>query len=387
MRRRDFIAATAALLPTRARAKPSRQVLFVCVDGCGPEYIQASDVPNLRRMIGAGAYVEGTDMVPTVTNINVASLVTGTFPSEHGITANYIYNRASGKNEFMEAPALLLRPTIFEKARRNGYRTAFVCVKDKLLKMLGQSADLACSAENAPRFLQDKAGPAEAIYSAAINHWALRAVRYLLKDGGYNFVFLTTTDYMMHTHAPNDAASLAHMHELDRLLGAIMDDNPNLELYLTADHGMNAKPRALDLTRLLAQAKLPGRAVSLINDRYVAHHASLGGAAYIYFDNLAPVRDAIALLKQTRGVDRVFTQVQAAEQFHLMKGRIGDLLVLGARDTAFGDLQAMEESTTIRSHGSLHESKVPILCYGRKVTASDYQYNFDIARRFSWDIS
>ena len=39
----------------------------------------------------------------------------------------------------------------------------------------------------------------------------------------------------------------------------------------------------------LAQAKIPGRAVSLINDRYVAHHASLGGAAYIYFDNPAPI--------------------------------------------------------------------------------------------------
>jgi phosphonoacetate hydrolase len=122
--------------------------------------------------------------------------------------------------------------------------------------------------------------------------------------------------------------------------------------------------------------------VSLINDRYVAHHASLGGAAYIYFDSPAPMRDAIALLKQTRGVDHVFTQAQAAEQFRLMKDRIGDLLVLGARDTAFGDLQAIEESTTIRSHGSLHESKVPILCYGRKVNAADYRYNFDITRRF-----
>jgi len=68
-----------------------------------------------------------------------------------------------------------------------------------------------------------------------------------------------------------------------------------------------------------------------------------------------------------------------------MPDRIGDLFVIAKKDYVVGDLDAVEQDVKVRSHGSLHETTVPILCYGRKVKPADYEYNFDITRRFDFD--
>ena len=125
---------------------PSRKVLFVSVDGFGPEYLAQSDMPNLKAMMASGVYVEGADVIPSVTNVNNASIVTGSFPSEHGITGNYYYDPSTKAGTFMESPEFLLKPTIFEQARSRGIRSAFVTSKEKLM-FLSRGADVAVAAE------------------------------------------------------------------------------------------------------------------------------------------------------------------------------------------------------------------------------------------------
>ncbi|HYL78444.1 MAG TPA: alkaline phosphatase family protein [Bryobacteraceae bacterium] len=376
MTRRSLLAALAFAPVCRAQSK--RTVLFICMDGCDPRYLKLSDIPNLKRMMAAGMYREGRSVMPSVTNVNNSSIATATFPSEHGITGNYYYDRATGKGTYMESPEFLLRPTIFEKARAHGYRTAFLCAKDKLRELLRKGADLAASAEQAPPELQRFAGPKADVYSADLNYWTFRAARHLLRNG-YNFVFVSTTDYMMHTYAPEEAPSLEHMHEVDKLLGAIADDHRDIEIYFTADHGMNAKSKAVDLGRLLAREGIAAEAVPIIKDRYVKHHSNLGGSSYIYTKD---IEKAAILLRSHAAIEQILSNQEAAVKFHLKPDRIGDLLALAKRDWVVGDLDAVEEDVKVRSHGSLHESTVPILCYGRKVKSSEYEYNMDITRRF-----
>jgi phosphonoacetate hydrolase len=379
---RRSLLATLALTPL-CRAATKRTVLFICMDGCDPRYLKNSDIPNLKRMIESGMYREGRAVMPSVTNVNNSSIATATFPSEHGITGNYYYDRATGQGTYMESPDFLLRPTIFEKARAHGYRTAFLCAKDKLRELLRRGADFAASAEQAPPQLQPFAGPKPDVYSPELNYWAFRATRHLLRTG-YNFVFLSTTDYMMHTYAPEEAPSQQHMHEVDKLLGAIADDHPDIEIYFTADHGMNAKSKALDLGRLLTREGIGAEAVPIIKDRYVKHHSNLGGSSYIYVRNASEVDRTAGLLRSHPGIEQVLSNAEASSKFHLKSDRIGDLLVLAKEDWVVGDLDAVEEDVRIRSHGSIHESTVPILCYGRKVNAAAYEYNLDITRRFEW---
>ena len=78
MTRRHFLmAASGAAVSFGARR---RKVLIVLVDGFGPEYLAASDMPNLKRLISGGAFKIGEGVIPSVTNVNNASLVTASFP-------------------------------------------------------------------------------------------------------------------------------------------------------------------------------------------------------------------------------------------------------------------------------------------------------------------
>jgi phosphonoacetate hydrolase len=374
-----------ALGSTRIKAASrKRMVLFICMDGCDPAYLKTSDVPNLKRMMAAGMYCEGHCVMPSVTNVNNSSIATSCFPREHGITGNYYYDRATGKGTYMESPEFLLQSTIFEKARAAGYRTAFLSSKGKLLELLRKGADIAAAAEQAPAELQQFAGPQAGVYSAELNYWTFRAARHLLRSG-YNFLYVSTTDYMMHTYAPEQAPSQEHMHEVDKLLGAIVDDHPNIEIYMSADHAMNSKSKAVDLGRLLMREGIAAVAVPIIKDRYVKHAQNLGGSSYIYVKNSKELHKTVSILRRHPAVEQTYTNEEAASKFMLKADRIGDLLVLAKKDYVVGDLETVEQDVKVRSHGSLHELTVPILCYGRKVNPTDYQYNFDITRRFNYD--
>ena len=68
-----------------------------------------------------------------------------------------------------------------------------------------------------------------------------------------------------------------------------------------------------------------------------------------------------------------------------MASRIGDLVVLGDKDTVFGELEAESEElpATFRTHGSLHESDVPLVIYnarGELPKANALRNNFDLTR-------
>ncbi len=394
--RRDFLVGSAGALlaagagrisPLSGQARgwdPARKVLFMCVDGFGPDYLAQSDMPNLREMMRAGTYVEGTGVLPSLTNVNNASLITGSLPAEHGITGNYYYDRRTKEGTFMESADFLLRPTLFELARSRGIRTAFVTSKEKLM-FLGRGADFAVAAERPDPETARLIGPAQDVYSPDINYWSLRAARHFLKDAECQLVYLATTDYMMHTYPPDDERSQAHLRTLDALLGQILDDHASLEVYLTADHGMSAKTDAIDVGRLMRESSIGGEAVPIIRDRYVVHHSNLGGACYVYLDREADLERTLDLLRGLSGIESIHLREEAAREFQLYAGRIGDIFLLGRREVVFGDLDRTRETVAIRSHGSRHETTVPILCYGRRVDPSAYQRSIDLSRNFEWE--
>lgn len=368
----------------RLGLESKRKVLFVTVDGFDPEYLRQSDVPNLKHMMQSGVYVEGRSVIPSVTNVNNASIVTASFPKDHGITGNYYYDRAAAKEYYMESAEFLLRPTIFEQAKVYGMKSALVTSKYKLLTLLSRGTDVAVSAENPTRELVEKVGPQEDIYSAAANYWSFRAARYLLGTGRVNLLYLATTDYMMHTYPPEHPRSQEHMHTLDKLRAEILNDHSNLELYLTADHGMSPKTEAVDVSRLLASKGIEAEVVPIIKDKHVVHHSNLGGACYVYLKDKKHLQKAMNLLQKASGVEEVYGNQDAAQEFNLHADRIGDIFLLGQQHVAFGHVEKTRQQVNLRSHGSRYEQKVPILCYGRRIDPQQYQMNLDVTRNFVW---
>ena len=214
------------------RATGGRKVLYVVVDGLGPDYLRLSDTPSLDRMIREGNYREGSGVIPSVTNVNNASVATGSFPDEHGITTNYYFDRAQGQGVFMETPDFLLRPTILEKTTERGLKAGLISSKEKIRKLLSRGATLATSAQEPSSEIVAAVGPTENIYSPEVNYWSLRVAAHMLDELDFDLVYLATTDYMMHTYPPEDSRSLGHMHMLEQLLGEIVDTHPKIEVYL-----------------------------------------------------------------------------------------------------------------------------------------------------------
>ena len=350
------------------------------MDGLDPKYLEKSDLPNLRRLMQEGVFRKVSSVIPSVTNVNNASIVTASFPESHGITGNYWYDRQSGREYYMESSDFLLEPTLFEIARRLGYRTALLTAKEKILRLLNKGTDIAVSAQNPPPEWVDRIGKTESIYSAEINYWLMRALQWLLKNQAAELIYVATTDYMMHSYAPEEDPSQKHLHTVDELLGRVLNDCPGLELYLTADHGMNAKTEAIDLGKILAAAKIKAQAIPIIKDKYVRHHSNMGGASYIYLDRSEQVEEALSLLGELRGLDGVFRKDKAVRKFHLHPERIGDIFVLGERHVAFGLLNAEREEIKIRSHGSRFEATVPLLAFGSNNNSVNYHYNLDVVR-------
>lgn len=356
------------------------KILIILVDGLGLDYVGESDMPNLRRLAAEGVYTAGKAVLPSVTNVNNASVVTASFPVDHGIVSNFSYDPRSGLSMLVESAEFLERPTMFEMASQRGLRGALVTAKDKIKTLLDRGATTAFSAEVPDAAIVEKIGPPPGIYTAEVNHWVFRAAREVLRQADVDWLYVATTDYMMHTFAPGEDASLDHLHRLDALLGEIVNDHPGLRLGLTADHGMNAKTRAINIARLLAEHDIHCEAVPIIRDKHVLHHKNLGGACYVYLNDLSQLQAARHVLAEEPGVEETYGRSEAAGTFRLRAERIGDLFLLAARDTVFGSLPGTRMEVNLRSHGSRYEQAVPVLLFGAGTKVELPEFNLDVTR-------
>jgi phosphonoacetate hydrolase len=336
--------------------------ILICIDGCAPSYLEAVDTPVLERLGREGRWVTGRGMMPSVTNVNNASLLTGLPPDCHGISGNYFLDDA-GQGTYMESPDLLRAPLIFSRVQENGGQSVMISSKRKLVDLFGGAAGLAYSVEQPVDWVADALGDPPPIYSIEANLWLLRAARLVLERERPDLLYVTSTDYYGHMLPPEALECRGFFAEADRLIGEIVDTGLPLSIGLTADHGMNRKTRAIDPARVLGEAGIEAIAVPALKDKYTKHHNNLSGAAYVYLE--ASDRDrAAAVLAFRTGVERVLTREGAVAEFHLPPDRIGDLMLLGDIDTVFGEVDAPEAAVELRSHGSLHEIEVPLITWG-----------------------
>jgi phosphonoacetate hydrolase len=364
---------------------PARQrVIVAMIDGLDPGYVDPQTMPVFGRLAGEGTSRRASAVMPTVTNVNNAGISCAAWPAEHGITGNYYYDPASGEQGYMEQARFLLRPTLMARVTAAGGQAALLTAKKKTVSLLGDRTTLAVAAEEPPPEFVARYGPAPEIYSAEINHWLWRAAAGLLEtQPGLDLVYVHTTDFPMHAWAPGDPRSTAHLRRLDELIGEALRAAPDAAFFATADHGMNGKNLVYDLGQALASRGRPVRlALSAEKDRYVRHHRTFGGTAWVWLNRAADEDDVASVLRGLPGVEAVLPRAEAAATFRLYPGRIGDLAVLGDAATVFGDLPEGQESEVLppeyRSHGSRHELSVPLLAWNHPDYLAPPQFNKDL---------
>src|SRR3984893_15002188 len=363
-----------------------QRTVVIMFDGFGVDYLAESKMPVLEQWKRSGLYKPVKGLMPSVTNINNASICCGVWPEEHGITGNTYFDEQRDAEAYTESPDLLITRTLVQHPARKGLQSALLSSKAKTITFLLRGAEIVQTAENpTPEWVQ-KIGPAQSIYSREINYWLMAAAIDVLKNRpDIGCVYIHTTDYPMHTWAPEAPESKEHLARIDGRISQAMHAAPDAAFLVTADHGMNAKTLCWDLEKVCERRGVPLRkAFSVGRDRYVKQHRGCSGGAYVYLKNPQDAERVREIISGLKGVEHVIARDVAARDYKLMKSRIGDLVVWGDKDTVFGEMEMEREDfpTGLRSHGSLHELDIPLFFYnGKNVPSGDYcNHNLDLAR-------
>jgi phosphonoacetate hydrolase len=366
---------------------PDRPAVVVCFDGCDPEYIRRGladgILPTIAGLRETGFVGEALAVVPTFTNPNNASIVTGVPPAVHGISGNYYLDRATGEERMITDAAMLRCGTILAAVAGAGVATAAVTAKDKLRLMLARGLDgINFSSEKADRATLPDNGIAdvEAMvgrprpdqYSADLSLFVLDAGIRLLERGAASLLYLSLSDFVQHAHAPGTPEADAFNRAVDARIGQLMALGATVGA--VADHGMNDKcrtdgtPNVVFLEEELANRFGAGavRVICPITDPFVRHHGALGSFVRVY---LRKTTDLAALMQASAslpGVEAVLDGPKAASRFGLPLELEGDFVVLGDAATVIGPSRAEHDLAglaghRLRSHGGLGEQTVPFI--------------------------
>ena len=342
--------------------------------------------------------------MPSFTNPNNLSIVTGRPPAVHGICGNYLIDPESGREVMMNDPKWLRAPTIFAAFQEAGAKVAVVTAKDKLRLLLGkglvfdgsaicfssEKADKATLAENgiedARKLTQMKVPD---VYSAELSEFVFAAGVALLKSMRPDLMYLSTTDYIQHKYAPGTAKANDFYAMMDRYLGEL--DAEGATVVIVADHGMkdkhlaNGEPDVIFLQDVLDREYGAGKTKVIlpITDPYVVHHGALGSFATVYAYGPKP-QDVARHIASQPGIDVVLGRKEGCARFELPEDRMGDLIVVSggknhskvigtSRDKH--DLSGLTEP--LRSHGGLSEQEIPIIVNRKTEGLGGTLRNFD----------
>ena len=387
---------------------PQQPLVAVCIDGSQPEYIEEAiaggHMPFTQKMLESGTDLRGQSVVPSFTNPNNLSIVTGVPPRVHGISGNFFLDPESGQEVMMNDPKFLRTGTLFQAFHEAGAKIAIVTAKDKLRRLLGHGLDYTSGraicfssekanettlAENGIENAQSMVGrPIPSVYSAELSEFIFDAGVKLMHSFRPDLMYLSTTDYIQHKHAPGTPVANQFYAMMDRYWEELHAQGAALAL--TADHGMNAKfnqagePDVLYLQSLFDEwlGTEQARVILPITDPYVVHHGALGSFATVYLSDVAKAQELAGRLAEVEGIEAAYTNTEGCMAFDLPNDRLGDLIVVSTTNKVLGttperhDLSQLKEP--LRSHGGVCDRQVPLVFSQRVEATGALLHNYDL---------
>ena len=365
--------------------------IVICLDGSQKEYFEEASklklTPNIDSFKKNGEDLLVNSAIPSFTNPNNISIVTGKPSSIHGICGNFFYTPSTGEEVMMNDPKFLRAPTIFQKYYESGAKIAIVTAKDKLRKLLSHGlafddARAICfSSEKSDQVSLNENGIDEVnkwlgmevpeVYSQGLSEFVMAAGVKLLHEFKPDIMYLSTTDFIQHKYAPGDEVANTFYAMFDKYIGELNVNNNSI--IITADHGMQPKskadgsPNAIYLQDILDKkfGDHSSKVILPITDPYVVHHGALGSFATIYLEDKSKINDAMEEIKKIKEIEVVVSNEAGCEEYDLPKDRMGDIICMSSQYMTIGssesshDLSKLKEP--LRSHGGLHEREVPFI--------------------------
>lgn len=388
---------------------PTRPTVVVCVDGSEPDYmeqaIEGGHMPFLAQRRESLTWLDAQCAMPSYTNPNNMSIVTGHPTAVHGIVGNTYLDGESGEEVLMNDPSFLRADTIFEGFHNAGAKVAVVTAKDKLRRLLAKGLDFSTGrawcfsseksdettvAEHGLDHASEWVGlPVPDVYSAELSAFIFAAGVKLLREHRPDVMYLSTTDYIQHKFAPGTETANAFYAMLDTAFAEL--DSLGATIVITADHGMKPKhdadgsPNVVYLQAELDEAFGAGetRVVLPITDPYPVHHGALGSYATVYVTGELEVAKVVDHIGSLPGIEQALAADVAAEQYNMPRDRMGEIAVIGNESTTVGtsperhDLSGL--TVPLRSHGGLTERRIPLIVSRPLAAAPEdrQQYNYD----------
>ena len=375
----------------RSYSWPDSPVVGICIDGSEPGYIEeavkAGVAPFFKRVMEEGTNRLALCVIPSFTNPNNISIATGRPPGVHGICGNFFYDRDTDSEVMMNDPKYLRSETIFRVFQRRGAKICVITAKDKLRRLLGkdltfgdgttisfsaETSDKATMADHGIEGVLDFVGlPLPEVYSADLSEFIFAAGVKIMERDRPDIMYLSTTDYIQHKHAPGTPVANAFYEMMDGYLTQL--DEMGCIIAITADHGMNAKhdsdgaPDVIYLQQLLDDMLGEGaaRVILPITDPYVVHHGSLGSFATVYLSDGVDRDQLLEKLAAMDGIDIAIDRTAGCKRFELPEDRVVDIIVVSGQHKVLGtsasrhDLSGLKDP--LRSHGGVSEQRVPFL--------------------------
>jgi phosphonoacetate hydrolase len=371
----------------RTYRAPRRPTVVIVVDGFDPAYLEHGfangTLPTMKSFERDGFVGTADCSMPSTTNTNNTSIVTGVPPAVHGINGNYYLDAETGQEIMITDASRLRCGTILGAMSGAGVKTAVITAKDKLLKVLAyKMAGINFSSEYARKanFKDNNIDEVERLvgrpqpdqYSADLSLFVLDAGVKIMASQRPELMYLSTSDYVQHKHAPGEGEADAFHGAVDGIIAKLIDLGATVAI--TADHGMSDKSNADGTPRVIyLQDELNARfgadsvrVICPIADPFVRHHGALGSFVRVHLRRAADIAAMMAFTRTLPGIELVLAKDEVCKQFDLPIDREGDFAVFSDRGTVVGarredhDLSQLA-GHRLRSHGGLGEQKVPFL--------------------------
>ena len=360
-----------------------KKVMILVIDGCAPSYMTQTNAPNLFHLSSKmGFFKKVQCAMPSVTNVNHACILSGKWPEETKVVGNYFYNPDTKQEGFIEERGYMKAETILQRYQKLNGTTALLTVKGKVLGVYGDGADIGISAQTPEPKILDKYNLPQppAIDSVEATEWIVKAAYHCIEKDSPDFVYCTTNDYIFHHFAPGTKEADEQIKAVDHYIKKIVELEPQREIYITADHGMNKKTRIVNFQKVSDNAGFHVYCLPPLKDRYIENHIyQEGGMLYVYLEDSTQAESFYHFAYKQPYIEQILTKEEAAMRYHLPLTQIGDFVLLTEKDSAFGECeQEILYTQDSRTHGSLFEREVPLIALNPEKQEKDYLYSKDI---------
>jgi len=252
-------------------------LVVISVDGMKPEYVtQAAEhnlkIPALRSFLVHGAYAEGVvGVIPTVTYPSHTTMVTGVWPSQHGVVDNTLFDplREHPNTWYWDFFDIKV-PTLYTAADAAGIKTANVGWPVTVNAPIDYNIAEGTQSEHTDKPASSPYRPADILHQLGVQPApgvdqdvtkTAEAVAILQRfHPGLLLVHLTDLDHEEHEHSPFSPEADASLERIDGQIAQIQQAalavDPHSRIVIVSDHGFLRVDHRINLNVLLAGAGL-----------------------------------------------------------------------------------------------------------------------------------